>query len=72
VTNELPAAEPVPQQYPPSTAAADAVTSPTSSDPSHARGGHGIFGQPMVSLLSCVLDSLLWMYWWSFQKVFIV
>jgi len=56
VTNRPPAAESVAQQYPssavqyPSAAATvDAVMSPTSTDPSHARGGHGIFGEPMVS-----------------------
>ena len=42
---------PSPRQLYTSTPAAEAVTSPTTNDPSHARGGHGIFGEPMVSSL---------------------
>jgi len=59
VTDRLPTAEPDAQQsFPPpaaDAAAVDAYKSPTSTDPSHARGGHGIFGEPMVCLLISVL-----------------
>jgi len=51
VTNRLPTAEPVRQQSPPPAAAVDTYTSPNGTDPTHARGGHGIFGEPMVSRL---------------------
>ena len=48
--NALPTAEPVAEQSPP--------PAPTNSDPSHARGGHGIFGEPMVSCLMYLLVGL--------------
>jgi len=55
VTNRLPTTtEPVPQQSPPPAAAVDAYKSPTSTDPTHARGGHGIFGEPMVTNMSVI------------------
>jgi len=50
VTNRLPMTEPVTQQFQPPAAAVDAdADKPPVSDQSHARGGHGIFGEPMVS-----------------------
>lgn len=48
MTNQLPSPEHGVQQ---SSSAAAAVNVPASTDSVHARGGHGIFGDPMVSWL---------------------
>jgi len=50
MTYQPSAAEPSSQQQPYSSpqAPVDVYKSPTNGDASHARGGHGIFGEPMV------------------------